>query len=231
MHECNVERRGHKSFHRNSRCTFASQKDNHPSSSSISRACHFHCAKHSTLDLLQPHRDCCPQNRHHCCHSHDHCHHRCDNEYSKLIELNLQEKGESTELSRGLIFLFKFLPTAAHQRKSVSRQTRASASQTRRTIAGIAATRNTPRARPSAITTVARRIQKRFRRCRNRTTRNWTIPSARSITRTLCAFWWKSTRSASTRLSTPLNSRANELKTNTAINRSPRKPVVNWMKS
>ncbi|XP_043517430.1 uncharacterized protein LOC122532597 [Frieseomelitta varia] len=82
VHECNVERRGERSHHRNSRCTFASQKDNHPSSSSIPRACHFHCAKHSTLDLLQPHRDCCRQNRHHCCHSHDHCHHRCDNEHS-----------------------------------------------------------------------------------------------------------------------------------------------------
>ncbi|KAK9309682.1 hypothetical protein QLX08_000689 [Tetragonisca angustula] len=82
VHECNVERRGQRSHQRNSRCTFASQKDNHPSSSSIPRACHFHCAKHSTLDLLQPHRDCCRENRHHCCHSHDHCHHRCDNERS-----------------------------------------------------------------------------------------------------------------------------------------------------
>lgn len=91
-----------------------------------------------------------------------------------------------------------------------------------------------PRTNLSAVISAARTIQKRFRRCKSRTTRNWTIPWARSITRTLCVFWWKSTRlikSASTRhTSAALNPRANELKTN-AINRSPRKPVVNWMKS
>ncbi|XP_020719066.1 uncharacterized protein LOC100645324 [Bombus terrestris] len=74
-HECNAGGRDHKSYHRNS------QKDNYPSSSSISRT--FRCAKHSTLDLLRPHRDYWyRQSRHYCCHSHDHCHHRCDNEYN-----------------------------------------------------------------------------------------------------------------------------------------------------
>lgn len=77
-HDCNGEGRGCKGFHRNLRCTFTPQKNN-PSSSSISHACN--CEKHSTLNLLQPHRDCCRQNRH-CCHSHDHCHHRCD-EYNR----------------------------------------------------------------------------------------------------------------------------------------------------
>lgn len=84
-HECNAEGRDHKSYHRNS------QKDNHLSSSSISRT--FRCAKHSTLDLLRPHRDYWyRQSRHYCCHSHDHCHHRCDNEYNRLIKIKLQHK-------------------------------------------------------------------------------------------------------------------------------------------
>lgn len=80
-HDCNGEGKGCKSFHRNLRCTFTPQKYN-PSSSSISHACN--CEKHSTLNLLQPHRDCCRQNRH-CCHSHDHCHHRCD-EYNRYSQ-------------------------------------------------------------------------------------------------------------------------------------------------
>ncbi|CAK9825277.1 hypothetical protein ANTRET_LOCUS3322 [Anthophora retusa] len=72
--DCNVGGRGCKSIHRNLRCTFASQKDN-SSPANISRNCDFQCSKHSTLDLLRPHRDNYRSNHHRCYHFNDHCHH------------------------------------------------------------------------------------------------------------------------------------------------------------
>ncbi|XP_076748528.1 uncharacterized protein LOC143422057 [Xylocopa sonorina] len=80
-HDCNAAERDYTAVHRNPGCTFSAQKDNSPSSNS-SRTHNFHCAKHSTFDLLRPHRDCCHQNRHRCCHSHSHCHHCCSNEHT-----------------------------------------------------------------------------------------------------------------------------------------------------
>ncbi|XP_076387814.1 uncharacterized protein LOC100874826 isoform X2 [Megachile rotundata] len=78
-HSCSGGRRDCKSAHRNSRSKLnvsESRKDN--VLPNVSHDCDFHCAKHSTMNLLGSHTDCCQsQNSHRCYHSHEHCHHHC----------------------------------------------------------------------------------------------------------------------------------------------------------
>ncbi|XP_076231461.1 uncharacterized protein LOC143177448 [Calliopsis andreniformis] len=84
-HVCNAGEKECKSDHRGSRSKlnfFGSQKDN--SSPSILHNCDFHCEKHSTFDLLRPHRDYCrSQSRHRCFHPHNCCHHCYREDYHR----------------------------------------------------------------------------------------------------------------------------------------------------
>ena len=113
------------------------------------------------------------------------------------------------------------------RKKSVSRRTPASAPRITRITREVAIETITPLSGNRLAIIVMEKIRRRCWLCRSRTTRNWTIPWQRSITRTRCAFWWRSTRlirSASTRrISTGSNSLMNG-GTN-AINHSARRRV------
>ncbi|XP_053977969.1 uncharacterized protein LOC128875945 isoform X1 [Hylaeus volcanicus] len=83
---CNARASAEKSDHRISRSKlnlFDSRKND---SNAVHRTHDFHCAKHSTVDLLRSRRDYCrSQNRHRCHHLHNCCHQRYDEEHHSCL--------------------------------------------------------------------------------------------------------------------------------------------------